>query len=83
MAKNIHIARIGQKPITPAGTVLDKNEASIKEMMTATTEDRILTDPAIPNTAGFPRVKDYLELEASVDFVLCHLDQNMVITYEE
>jgi len=83
MAKNIHVARIGQKPITPAGTVLDKNEASVKEMMTATTEDRVLADPAMPNTASFPTVKNYLELEASADFVLYHLDQNVIITYEE
>ena len=82
MAVEIHVARIGERKVSSAGQVFDKNEATIKEVLEATTEDRVLEDSAISSTSGNPTIKQYLELEAANDFVLRHLDQNMIVTYK-
>jgi len=83
MAKNIHVAHIGRKQIDSLGGVVDKEEASIKQMLHTTGEDRVLEDDTIPSTAGNPTVKDYLIAEAAADYVLKYIDQNMIVTYEE
>jgi hypothetical protein len=44
------------------------------------TEHRVQPDTTIPNTAGHPTLKDYLELEATSGFKFKHLDQTYIIT---
>lgn len=44
------------------------------------TEHRIQPDPAIPNSAGYPTVPDYLTLESGGGYNFVHMDQTYVIT---
>lgn len=82
MAVGIHIVYIGRKPVQPDGTVLDKNTATTKQMQTGSGEDRVLADSAIASSAGFPTVKTYLEREAALNYVVYHLSQTTIITYD-
>jgi hypothetical protein len=65
------------------GAVVNKNTATVAEMMKTSSEDRVIADVAIPNTAFNPTPKTYLELEAVADYILYHLDQTYVITYKK
>jgi hypothetical protein len=76
----VHVARIGIVPISQIGTVVDKRTATTGEMMTASSEQRVLVDDAIPNTAGNPTIKTYIEAEDVGGYKLAHLDQTYVIT---
>jgi hypothetical protein len=68
-------------PVNSAGVVVNKNESTIAEMMQTSSEERIIADSAIPNSALNPTPKAYLELEAVDDFILKHIDQTYIITY--
>lgn len=81
MAIPIHVVRVALTPVSSVGSVLDKNTATIKQMMTADTDHRVIEDASIPNSTGRPTVKDYLILEAADDFRLQYMDQNTVVTY--
>lgn len=81
MAVGIHVVYIGRKPIQPDGTVLNKNTATIQQMQNASGEDRVLADSAIENSAGYPTIKAYLEAEAADNYVLHHISQTMIVTY--
>ena len=77
----VHVAYIQLMPVDPMGNVLDKSTATIKGMMTANTEPRVIADPDIASSAGNPTVKSYIEAEAAAGFGVRHLDQTMIITY--
>jgi hypothetical protein len=81
MATPVHIAYIQLMPVNSLGVVVDKNDATIKQMLTTSSEPRVIADPAIANTATNPTPKAYLELEAADDFILNHIDQTQIITY--
>jgi hypothetical protein len=81
MATPIHIAHIALLPVNSLGVVIKKSEATIGQMTQASTEPRMIADPAIPNTATNPTPKAYLELEANDDFILKHMDQTQIVTY--
>ena len=83
MAIGIHIANIGIFNIDASGIILKKDDSSvtIKQQLTASMEHLIIEDASIPNSSGYPTVKQYLEDEAADDYVLSHIDQNKVITY--
>ena len=86
MAIGIHVARVNVVTVNSAGQFLDKNAetanpATIGEMTDFSNEHRVIPDPAIPNSANYPSVPDYLAAEAAVDFVVHYMDQNMIITY--
>jgi hypothetical protein len=81
MATPIHVARIALMPVNAAGAVVVKNQATIREMMDTSSEERVMTDPLLPHTVGNPTPKAYLELEAGDDFLLYHIDQTYIITY--
>jgi hypothetical protein len=36
----------------------------------------------VPNSAGYPTIKEYLKAEAVSGYKLYHLDQNIIITYD-
>ena len=82
MAVPIHIARSALMPVNAAGVVVVKNQATIGEMMQTSTEERVIADGNIPNSALNPTPKAYLELEAADNYVLNHLDQTYIITYD-
>jgi len=84
MAVGIHVARTGFLKVDASGNVVDKdsNTTTIAQHLTGSHDHRVLADSSIPNTANNPDVKTYLELEAASDFVLYHMDQNMIVTYD-
>jgi hypothetical protein len=79
----LHVATISLLPVSSVGTILDKDKASSKAMMTASSELRIIEDIAIPNTTGNPTIREYLELEAASSFTLKYIGQTFVVTEEK
>lgn len=84
MAIGIHVARVGLFTVDANNVRIDKNASSttINQLKNTHHEFLIIPDAAIPNSAGYPTIKEFLELEAANNYVLRHLDQNTVITYE-
>lgn len=58
----------------PAGSL------PIKGVLSFDTEHRIIVDDTLPNTAGNPTIKTYLDLEAVDGFKPVQVDQTFVIT---
>lgn len=87
MAVGIHIARVAFLAVNKTtGQVIDKNNPNtkIKDVLQTEHQHRVLVDVTnAPNSAGNPTVDDYLRLEAAQDFVVKHMDQNMIITYDQ
>lgn len=87
MAVGIHIARVAFLAVNKnTGVPVDKGDPATKINDVLQTEHRhvILPDTTnAPNSAGHPTVDAYLRLEAAQDYVVKHLDQNMVITYDQ
>jgi hypothetical protein len=86
MAIPTHVAIIGQVqvPNDGSGDIKIKGNSSnftLGDAKTHTREMRVLENlPDIPNSAGNPTIKDYIELEGASDFQLMHLDQTYIIT---
>ncbi len=80
----VHVARLGFFTTTQNNVRIDKNDPSTKisDMLNTKMEALVIPDAAIPNTANYPTIKTYLELEDSDNFELKHLDQSFIITYE-
>ena len=76
----VHVARIGLVHINSVGQAKRHVEMTIGEAATSSSEQRVLVDADLPNTAGFPTVVTYLTLEDADGFTLNHLDQTYVIT---
>lgn len=80
---SVHVARIAVMNINRNGTVVSKNDptTTIADQLQTSMDHRIIVDTAIPNSAGNPSVKQYLELEAAANYIMQYLDQNTVVTY--
>lgn len=63
------------KPIAGGTSVITHKDA-----IHYTEEHRIIADPTIPNSATYPNLKDYLNLEAGSGFQFAYMDQYNVIT---
>jgi|CXWL01.1.fsa_nt_gi hypothetical protein len=84
MAIGIHVVRVGIFPVDSTGTVRSKNDptVTIKQQLQTSSDHRVIPDVvSIPNSANYPTVKTYLELEAVNNYVLQYMDQNMIVTY--
>ena len=84
-AVGCHVARIALIPISGiTGQTFDKNAptTSIKDVLYSSTEPRIIIDPAIPNSANNPTIQNYILLEAISGYVVSHIDQTMIISYD-
>lgn len=83
MAINIHVARVAFLKVDAIGNVVSKDSKTntLAMQLSGSHEHRILQDDAIANTVGNPTVKRYLELEASIDYIMQYMDQNTIITY--
>jgi hypothetical protein len=83
MAISIHVARDTVLNVNAAGVVLRKDDhtKTLKDHMTGEMSHRVIEDANIPNSAGYPSVKTYLEAEAFNNYVLQHMDQNTIVTY--
>ena len=85
MAIPTHIAIIGHTQVPNDGsgsiTIKDNPNFTLGDATVHTREMRILEDTTdIPNSAGYPTVKEYILAEALVDYRLVHLDQTYCIT---
>jgi hypothetical protein len=87
MAVGIHIARVGYFAVNKhTGQVINKNDPATKisDVLQTEHQHRIIVDTTnAPNSTGSPTVDDYLRLEAAQDFVVYHMDQNMIVTYDQ
>ena len=78
-----HVARVNNIPVSAmTGKTVNKNTATIQQMLTTSTEPRVMQDPQIPNTANNPTIKDYIMLEAASGYIATFVSQNMIITYD-
>lgn len=84
MAISVHVARVGFFNVDNVGNVLKKDDVSVslKQQLQTSIDHRVIEDAVIPNSSGNPTVKTYLEAEAGDDFVLYHMDQNTIVTYQ-
>jgi hypothetical protein len=85
MAIGIHVARVGLFTVdSSTGVRIDKESGAttINQMKNINHDHLVIPDAGITNSANYPTVKSYLELEAGDDFILGHLDQYMIITYD-
>jgi len=85
MAISIHVAQVGLFSVdATTGLKIDKDSTSVTINQMKNTEQRhlVIPDAGIPNTTNSPSVKEYLELEASSDFILGHMDQYTIVTYD-
>ena len=83
MPFGIHVARVGVFNVDNSGTILKKDDPSItiQQQLQTSIDHLMIVDSAIPNTANNPTTKAYLELEATDDYVVHHIDQSTIITY--
>jgi len=84
MAIGIHVAFTRFVGVDSAGNVVNKSDpaTTIRHVLSTTHEHRVIPDPGIANSAGNPTIKEYLELEASINYVIGHVSQNMIVTYD-
>jgi hypothetical protein len=85
MAINIHVAQVGLFSVdATTGLKLNKDSTSVTINQMKNTEQRhlVIPDTGIPNSTNSPNVKEYLELEASSDYILGHMDQYTIVTYD-
>lgn len=85
MAIIVHVAHVALRKINSvSGDVLTKDNTTetLKQHMQFDLQHRVIEDANIPNTSGSPTVDDYLAAEAAGDFVLQHMDQGMIVTYQ-
>jgi len=84
----IHVAKLALIRQTPSGRLyfptsnkgIDGNPITTNDTLKYSEDFRLTADPTIPNTANYPFIKDYLELEATAGFSLAHMDQTFIIT---
>ncbi len=83
MAIGIHVARVGIFNVDSTGTRIDKNDASttISQLKDTRQEALVIVDSNIPNTAGYPTIKRYLELEAASNYKVQYMDMSFIVTY--
>lgn len=85
MSIGIHVARVGLYTVDNNNVRIDKNSESttINQLKNTKLEFLVIPDAAIPNSSGYPTLKEYLEAEASSNYVLSHMDQTTVVTYSQ
>jgi len=78
----IHVARISVFTVDANGNRLDKSrgDQSISAMTRTSNDVLVIPDSSIPNTAGYPTVKNYLVAEDAAGFKFKHMDQSFIIT---
>lgn len=83
MAIGIHVARIDFRGVNPStGQLIDKNNSTIADNLVSEHRHIIMPDGANSNTDGYPSIETYLEREAADDYILGHISQNLVVTYD-
>jgi len=75
-----HVVYVVPTFISPLGTVQDKLTMSLGDASVANTEMRIAPDIQVPNSAGSPKIKDYIIAEAAGGFHTRHISNTMIVT---
>lgn len=85
MSIGIHVARVGLYTVDANNVRIDKNSESttINQLKNTKLEFLVIPDAAIPNSSGYPTLKEYLEAEAAANYVMSHMDQTTVVTYSQ
>lgn len=85
MAIGVHFVRLGLFTVDINGARIDKSGsgASINTMKSTSMEFLVIPDASVPNSSGYPTMKNYIQLEASNNFVVSHIDQSIIITYDQ
>lgn len=85
MAVNIHLVRVGLFTIDQNGQKIDKRAptTTIGALQNTSQEFLVIPDSAVPNSANYPRVTDYIKAEAQSGYVVYHFDQSYIITYDQ
>lgn len=78
-----HVVRVALVNVLADGSVKTTNEMTISQKIKANTEVRVRPDAAIPNSADYPKIEDYITAEAAAGFRLVHLDQSFIVTHKD
>jgi len=62
------------------GVVIDKNTATIAEVMRSDIEMRVVPDANIANSLNSPSIKEYIEKEANDGYKLVSINNTMIVT---
>lgn len=74
------VATIELVPVDATGSVVDKNTATIGEMLGVSSEARVREDPDNVPVPTWPTISAYLKAEAGAGRTLLHMDQTYIIT---
>ncbi len=85
MAIGVHFVRLGLFTVDINGARIDKSGsgASINTMKSTSMEFLVIPDASVPNSSGYPTMKNYILMEANNNFVVSHIDQSIIITYNQ
>lgn len=75
----IHVVYVTTMPVVD-GVVLYKDTATIKEMLEADTEMRVIPHDDIPNSSDSPTIETYLERENSDGYSVGSISNTMIVT---
>lgn len=77
---NIHLVRVGEFRVNASGQIIDRNVATIGEMLNVRREFLVIPSTVSPNSSGHPSIQAYLELEAADGYDVAYMDQGIIIT---
>lgn len=85
MAVGVHVVNLRFVGVDGTGNVVDKDDPSvtIKEHLATSHEFRVIPSASVPNSSSSPTIKDFLEAEATDNYVLKHISQTTIITYNQ
>lgn len=85
MAIGVHFVRLGLFTVDINGARIDKSGsgASINTMKSTSMEFLVIPDASVPNSSGYPTMKNFIQLEANNNFVVNYIDQSIIITYNQ
>ena len=85
MAIGIHVVNVGQFTVDSSGNRVNKNDANTSIGTLKSTSHAWLVIPSsdIPNSASYPTITAYLKAEAADNYILKHIDQTMIVTYDQ
>ena len=62
------------------GVPLDKDDATVSQMLKSDTQMRIIENALVPNTLGSPSIEDYIALEEDDGYGVTILNNTMIVT---
>lgn len=75
-----NVARIGVFNVDALGNKIDKESSTVNSLRYSRQEHLIIQDDNIPNSFGYPTIREYIEAESDDGRVLMHVDQTLLVT---